>query len=86
MVGFIGKFAIFRSLVDAGGPWMMGLLVIAGVNTVVSLIYYLRVAKVMCMDPEPETRGPVVARCPAGDVRFNRGLAGADLRHQSCRG
>jgi NADH:ubiquinone oxidoreductase subunit 2 (subunit N) len=33
--------------------------VIAGVNTVVSLIYYLRVAKVVCMDPEPETRGPV---------------------------
>jgi NADH-quinone oxidoreductase subunit N len=59
MAGFIGKFAIFRSLVDAGGPWMMGLFVIAGVNTVVSLIYYLRVAKVVCMDPEPETRGPI---------------------------
>jgi NADH-quinone oxidoreductase subunit N len=59
MAGFIGKFAIFRALVDAGGPWMMGLFVIAGVNTVVSLIYYLRVAKVVCMDPEPETRGPV---------------------------
>jgi NADH-quinone oxidoreductase subunit N len=59
MAGFIGKFAIFRALVDAGGPWMMGLFVIAGVNTVVSLIYYLRVAKVVCMDPEPENRGPV---------------------------
>jgi NADH-quinone oxidoreductase subunit N len=59
LAGFIGKFAIFRALVDAGGPWMMGLFVIAGVNTVVSLIYYLRVAKVVCMDPEPETRGPV---------------------------
>jgi NADH-quinone oxidoreductase subunit N len=59
MAGFIGKFAIFRALVDAGGPWMMGLFVIAGVNTVISLIYYLRVAKVVCMEPEPENRGPV---------------------------
>ena len=38
---------------------MIGLLVIAGVNTVISLIYYLRVAKVVCMDDEPATRGPV---------------------------
>jgi NADH-quinone oxidoreductase subunit N len=59
MAGFIGKFAIFAALVDAGGPWMITLLVIAGLNTVVSLIYYLRVAKVVCMDPEPENRGPV---------------------------
>jgi NADH-quinone oxidoreductase subunit N len=59
LAGFIGKFAIFAALVDAGGPVMITLLVIAGVNTVVSLIYYLRVAKVVCMDPEPENRGPV---------------------------
>ena len=38
---------------------MMSLLVIAGLNTVISLIYYLRVAKVVSIDPEPETRGPV---------------------------
>ncbi len=59
LAGFIGKFAIFAALVRAGGPWMIGLLVIAGVNTVISLIYYLRVAKVVCVDPEPEDRGPV---------------------------
>jgi NADH-quinone oxidoreductase subunit N len=59
LAGFIGKFAVFAALVDAGGPLMIGLLVIAGLNTVVSLIYYLRVAKTVCMDPEPETRGPV---------------------------
>ena len=59
MAGFIGKFAIFASLVDAGGPVMMSLLVIAGFNTVISLIYYLRVAKIVTIDPEPETRGPV---------------------------
>jgi NADH-quinone oxidoreductase subunit N len=59
MVGFIGKFAIFNSLVTAGGFWMIGLLVIAGINTAISLIYYLRVAKVICIDPQPMDRGPV---------------------------
>jgi NADH-quinone oxidoreductase subunit N len=59
LAGFIGKFAVFAALVDAGGPLMISLFVIAGLNTVVSLIYYLRVAKVVSMDPEPETRGPV---------------------------
>ena len=59
LAGFIGKFAVFAALVDAGGPIMMSLLVIAGLNTVISLIYYMRVAKVVCVDPEPETRGPI---------------------------
>jgi NADH-quinone oxidoreductase subunit N len=59
MVGFIGKFAIFNSLVTAGGFWMIGLLVIAGINTAISLIYYLRVAKVVCIDAPPMDRGPV---------------------------
>ncbi|MEX2092343.1 MAG: NADH-quinone oxidoreductase subunit N [Pirellulales bacterium] len=59
MAGFVGKFAIFAALVDAGGPIMMSLLVIAGFNTVISLIYYLRVAKIVSIDPEPDTRGPV---------------------------
>ena len=59
LAGFIGKFAVFAALVDAGGPIMMSLLVIAGFNTVISLIYYLRVAKTVSIDPEPETRGPV---------------------------
>jgi NADH-quinone oxidoreductase subunit N len=59
LVGFMGKFAIFEALVTAGGSWMIALLVIAGFNTAISLIYYLRVAKTVCMDPEPADRGPV---------------------------
>jgi NADH-quinone oxidoreductase subunit N len=59
LAGFVGKFAVFAALVNAGGPLMIALLVIAAVNTVISLIYYLRVAKVVSMDPEPENRGPV---------------------------
>jgi NADH-quinone oxidoreductase subunit N len=59
LAGFFGKFAIFYALVVAGGPWMIGLLVIAGINTAISLVYYLRVAKTVCIDAEPATRGPV---------------------------
>jgi NADH-quinone oxidoreductase subunit N len=59
LAGFVGKFAIFAALVQAGGPWMIALLVIAGINTAVSLVYYLRVAKVVCIDPEPATRRPL---------------------------
>ncbi len=59
MVGFMGKFAIFQSLVVASGFPMIALLVIAGINTAISLVYYLRVAKVMCIDVPPADRGPV---------------------------
>lgn len=59
LAGFFGKLVVFYSLVAAGGWWMMALLVIAGLNTVISLIYYLRVAKTVCIDPEPTDRAPV---------------------------
>jgi NADH-quinone oxidoreductase subunit N len=56
LAGFVGKFAIFAALVDAGGSWMIALLVIASINTAISLVYYMRVAKTVCIDPEPESR------------------------------
>ncbi|MEX0866045.1 MAG: proton-conducting transporter membrane subunit, partial [Pirellulales bacterium] len=56
LAGFLGKFAIFEALVEANLMW---LLVVAGINTAISLYYYLRVAKVMIMDEEPDTRGPI---------------------------
>ncbi len=59
LAGWIGKFAIFLSLAQAGDPLMIGLLVVAGINTVIALVYYMNVARVMCIDPEPTTRGPV---------------------------
>ena len=61
--GFIGKFAIFAALVEGYQQTsqfhLMLLLVIGGLNTAISLFYYLRVVKVMTMEPEPETRGPL---------------------------
>ena len=59
--GFVAKFLVFSSLVDAISvgcerPLMLLLLVIGGLNTVISLFYYLRVLKVMTFDPLPGDR------------------------------
>jgi NADH-quinone oxidoreductase subunit N len=65
LAGFVAKFLVFSSLVQAATagaerPLMLALLVIGGLNTVLSLFYYLRVLKVMTFDPPPADR-------PAGD-------------------
>ena len=56
--GFIGKFAIFASLAQGfqatGENYLMILLVAGGINTAISLFYYLRVVKVMTMTEPPE--------------------------------
>lgn len=49
--GFIGKFYIFASLIN-GGSAFYWLVVIGGINSVVSLYYYLKVVKVMYFDGE----------------------------------
>ena len=61
LAGFVGKFLVFSSLVNAISltgerPLMLVLLVIGGLNTVISLFYYLRVLKVMTFDPLQEGR------------------------------
>ena len=61
LAGFVAKFLVFSSLVDAitvgaESPLMLSLLIIGGFNTVISLFYYLRVLKVMTFDPVPEDR------------------------------
>jgi NADH-quinone oxidoreductase subunit N len=58
LAGFAAKFAAFAALLDAK---LYLLLVIGGLNTVVSLFYYLRVVKVMMLEPEPDGQ-------PAPDV------------------
>jgi NADH-quinone oxidoreductase subunit N len=56
LAGFAAKFLVFGYLVDAR---LYLLLVIGGLNTALSLFYYLRVVKVMTIDPEPHDRLPV---------------------------
>lgn len=67
LAGFLGKFAVFAAVADGyvvvardGGAanYLLWLLVIGGVNTAISLFYYLRVVKVMTIDPEPHSRTP----------------------------
>jgi NADH-quinone oxidoreductase subunit N len=68
LAGFVGKFAAFAALVDAyqavqrtgeSGGYLLLTLVVGGLNTAVSLFYYLRVVKVMTIDEEPAERLPL---------------------------
>jgi NADH-quinone oxidoreductase subunit N len=79
LVGFAAKFQIFQVLYDSsltyterGMPGlaslMIGLLVIAGVNSVISLVYYVKVMKVMIIEkPLEEVEGQPAKPLP---VRF----------------
>lgn len=54
--GFVAKFSIFAALVEAN---LWTLLLVAVANTVVSLFYYLRLVKVMTIDPPAADRLPL---------------------------
>ena len=50
--GFVGKFYIFRSAVEAGQIWLV---IIGAINTAISAFFYLRVVVTMYMkEPEEE--------------------------------
>jgi NADH-quinone oxidoreductase subunit N len=62
--GWFAKFGIFASLVSAGSTQGYVLAVLVGVNSVIALYYYLRVARYMWMeDPIDGDRTPI--RVPA---------------------
>jgi NADH-quinone oxidoreductase subunit N len=61
LAGFAAKYVAFASVVRAMQVpgfrgVMLTLLVIGGLNTALSLFYYLRVIKTMAIDPEPANR------------------------------
>lgn len=62
LAGFVGKFAIFAALTEGyqrtGEMYLLILLIVGAINTAVSLFYYLRVIKVMAIDPEPDRERP----------------------------
>lgn len=62
LAGFIGKFAVFASVWQAyqatGYGYLAFLLVVGGINTAISLFYYLRVVKVMAIDSPDDQRAP----------------------------
>ncbi len=49
--GFFGKYSLFRSAIDAG---LVGLVIVAVLNSAISVYYYLRVLVAMYMKPERE--------------------------------
>ncbi len=50
--GFVAKFTVFAALADAGLWW---LLIVGVLNTLISLFYYLRIARVMVFEPAERT-------------------------------
>jgi NADH-quinone oxidoreductase subunit N len=54
--GFMGKFYIFTEALRSGYVWLV---IAAGVNSVVSIYYYLRVVVVMYFQPQP-SENPLV--------------------------
>jgi NADH-quinone oxidoreductase subunit N len=62
LAGFVGKYLIFagitQALLHAPGyqSLMLAMLVVGGMNTAISLYYYLRVVKIMTIDPPPADR------------------------------
>jgi NADH-quinone oxidoreductase subunit N len=49
--GFIGKYYLMVATIERGFLWLA---VIAGVNTVISLFYYFRIAKQLFLRPEED--------------------------------
>jgi NADH-quinone oxidoreductase subunit N len=90
LVGFIAKFEIFSVLFDTGrayaargemglSAWMYGLLVVGGLNSVLSAVYYLKVMKVMIIESRAEDlegKAPVRLVEPIGATIYS-GLAAA---------
>jgi len=91
LVGFAAKFQIFAALYHAGESYgssahadpmlsntMIALLVIAGINTVISAVYYVKVMKVMILDStleDVEKREPRMLTEPAGAIVYATFLA-----------
>jgi NADH-quinone oxidoreductase subunit N len=92
LAGFAAKFQIFAALYHAGESYraaatpdvllsntMYALLVIGGINTVISAVYYIKVMKVMILDTtieELEKRAPMPLPEPAPPVIYATLLAG----------
>jgi NADH-quinone oxidoreductase subunit N len=89
LVGFAAKFQIFSVLWSASQAWyrqgdagmgavLFGLLIVGGVNTVISAMYYIKVLKVMILEGKAEDlegREPVRLREPISAIIYSFVLA-----------
>ena len=73
LVGFMAKFSVLQSLLNAGGGIYIGLTVFAVMMSLIGAFYYLRIVKVMYFDAPVQT---AAIEAPA-DARFVLSLNGA---------
>jgi len=59
MGGFVGKFYLFYAVIADGHPWLIALGIVGVLNSVVSLYYYVNIARAMFIDEPPEGAEPV---------------------------
>lgn len=57
LAGFLGKFVLFSAALEAGYGWLV---LVAVANTVLSLVYYLRVIGPAVFAPAPDAAGTAV--------------------------
>jgi len=70
LAGWFAKFAMFRSVIIAGGTATVVLAAIAAVNSVIALFYYARVVKAVWLDDPVGEFAPDVEAAPAGSLRL----------------
>jgi NADH-quinone oxidoreductase subunit N len=74
LMGYMAKFQIFAVLWNSyqqfNNVGLLVLLVVGLLNTVVSLFYYVRVLKVMILDPAPEGAAGKPFSVPVGQSLF----------------
>lgn len=61
LAGFVGKLELFKAAIDADQAWLA---VVAVLNTVISLYYYLRVIAPAILDSPPATTGSTPSPVP----------------------
>ena len=75
LAGWFAKFAMFRSVMIAGGTATVVLAVIAAVNAVIALYYYAKVIKSVWLDdPAGEFPGDI-EEAPPGSLRLALGIS-----------
>jgi NADH-quinone oxidoreductase subunit N len=70
LAGWFAKFAMFRSVIIAGGAATVTLAAIAAVNSVIAFYYYARVVKAVWLDDPVGEFAPDVEAAPAGSLRL----------------
>jgi NADH-quinone oxidoreductase subunit N len=75
LAGWFAKFAMFRSVIIAGGVSTVVLAVIAAVNSVIALYYYARVVKAVWLDDAIGEFAPDAEAAPAVSLRLALALS-----------